>query len=275
MLQPNLKLARFSWALYDLANTVFSMNIISLYFVLWLTVDQGCAEIYYSLTLGGSIFLAALLMPILGELSDRLKRRVPFLIGFTLGCVIFTALLGFVKGIFLALLFLCLANFCYQSTANNNTCIGVIGVDGPNTSPSGTPTLTEIETWVADLENYTYCGCYDGTTDATEDGVPENYCFVATSDGHMPASFSGGDVEDAKGNKVDIGAYISVVAGAVRAVNEGFDATVEGLFGSGALELTRSAARSPYNPINTVTKTVSDGYDLFNDASQFLFGWMF
>ena len=113
-----------------------------------------------------------------------------------------------------------LANFCYLATANNNTCIGVIGVDGPNASPSGTPTLVEVEQWVSDLENYTYCSCYDGTTDATGDGVPENYCFVATSDGHMPASFSGGDVEDAKGNKIDIGAYISVVAGAVRAVNE-------------------------------------------------------
>lgn len=113
-----------------------------------------------------------------------------------------------------------LANFCYLATANNNTCIGVIGVDGPNASPSGTPTLVQMEQWVTDLENYTYCGCYDGTTDATSDSKPENYCFVATSDGHMPASFDGGDVEDAKGNKIDIGAYISVVAAAVRAVNE-------------------------------------------------------
>lgn len=113
-----------------------------------------------------------------------------------------------------------LANFCYDATANHNTCIGVIGVDGPNASPSGTPTLVEMETWVTDLENYTYCSCYDGTTDSGGDGVPENYCFVATSDGHMPASFAGGNVEDAKGNKIDIGAYISVIAGAVRAVNE-------------------------------------------------------
>lgn len=113
-MKSNLQFAKFSWALYDLANTIFSMNIISLYFVLWLTVDQSCGEIYYSLALGSSIFLAALLSPILGEISDRLKRRRPFLIGFTLGCVIFTAMLGLVKGIFLALFFFCLANFCYQ-----------------------------------------------------------------------------------------------------------------------------------------------------------------
>lgn len=113
-MKSNLKLARFSWALYDLANTIFSMNIVSLYFVLWITVDKNCGEIFYSLALGSSIFLAALLMPLLGEISDRTKRRIPFLIGFTLGCIIFTALLGLAKGAFFALFLFALANFFYQ-----------------------------------------------------------------------------------------------------------------------------------------------------------------
>ena len=108
------KLARFSWALYDFANTIFAVNIVSVYFVLWLMKDKNCTELYYSLALGGSIFLAALLMPILGEISDTLKRRVPFLIAFTLGCVVFTAMLGLVKGVFLALVYFAIANFCYQ-----------------------------------------------------------------------------------------------------------------------------------------------------------------
>lgn len=113
-MKSNPKIARFSWALYDLANTIFSMNIISFYFVLWLTVDKGCGEAYYSFALGGSIFLAGCLMPILGEISDILKRRIPFLICFTLGCVTFTVMLGLVKGVFLALFFFAVANFCYQ-----------------------------------------------------------------------------------------------------------------------------------------------------------------
>jgi len=113
-----------------------------------------------------------------------------------------------------------LADFCYQATKNNNTCLGVIGVDGPIVSASGTPTLAEIESWVSDLELYTNCAVYDGTTDSNGDGLPDNFAFVATSDGHMPANYAGGDVEDAKGNKVDIGSYISVVAGQIRAVNE-------------------------------------------------------
>jgi len=90
------------------------MNIVSLYFVLWLTVDKSCPELYYSLAFSGSVFLAALVMPMLGEVSDRTKRRMPFLIGFTLGCVSFTAMLGLVKGVLFALLFFGAANFCYQ-----------------------------------------------------------------------------------------------------------------------------------------------------------------
>lgn len=112
-----------------------------------------------------------------------------------------------------------LANFCYQSTKNNNTCLGVIGTIGATTSPSGTPTLAEVETWVKKCENYTGFASYDGTT-ATSTGTPGNYCFVARSIEQMPNAYSGGDVTDAKGNKVDIGAYISVVAANVRAAND-------------------------------------------------------
>jgi len=117
-----------------------------------------------------------------------------------------------------------LANFCYQATKNNNTCIGVISVASATADPSGTPTLVEVENWVQDLEAYAGAlAPYDGTTE-TSVGVPGNYCFVATTTEEMPASYAGGDVTDAKGNKVDIGAYISVVAANIRAVN---DAAVE------------------------------------------------
>jgi UMF1 family MFS transporter len=113
-MKSNPRLARFSWCLYDLANTIFSMNIVSLYFVLWLTVERDCPELYYSLALGISIFLAALIMPIIGDITDKLRRRVPFLAGFTLACVFCTALLGLVKTTFFALFFFALANFFYQ-----------------------------------------------------------------------------------------------------------------------------------------------------------------
>ena len=113
-----------------------------------------------------------------------------------------------------------LANFCYQATKNNNTCIGVIGTKWANSADaSGTPTLTQVETWVTNLEAYTNVTGYDGTTETTT-GTPGNYRFVATTSEEMPATYSGGDVLDSKGNRVDIGSYLSVVAANARATND-------------------------------------------------------
>ncbi len=113
-----------------------------------------------------------------------------------------------------------LANFCYQATKENNTCLGTIGVTQAQTSnASGVPTLAEMEAWTAALQNYNSVSYYDGTTE-TATGTPGNYCLVATTTEQQPAAYTGGDVTDAKGNRVDIGAYISVVATNVRAAND-------------------------------------------------------
>ena len=36
---------RWSWALYDFANTIFSMNIATLYFAVWLVSDLNVGEL--------------------------------------------------------------------------------------------------------------------------------------------------------------------------------------------------------------------------------------
>lgn len=113
----NKKLTIFSWSMYDFANTIFSMNVISLYFALWVTVDMKGEDILYSWALSGSMFLTALFSPIMGAISDRLGKRIPFLIFFTLVCCVFTALIGLVNKLFLGLLFFAIANFCYQTAA--------------------------------------------------------------------------------------------------------------------------------------------------------------
>ncbi len=109
------KLAVFGWALYDFANTIFSMNVISLYFVLWVTVDNRCEDVVYSIVLSGSLFLAAVAEPLLGAVSDIFKKRIPFLVFFTLLACAFTAVLGIAKTLFMALAVFVLANFCYQT----------------------------------------------------------------------------------------------------------------------------------------------------------------
>jgi len=113
----NKKLAVFSWSMYDFANTIFAMNVISLYFALWVTVDMKGEDILYSWALSGSMLLAAIFSPIMGAISDKLGRRIPFLIFFTLICCLFTALIGLANGLLLGLLFFAVANFCYQIAA--------------------------------------------------------------------------------------------------------------------------------------------------------------
>lgn len=108
-----------AWALYDFANTIYSMNILSLYFAGWLVIDLGYADIHYSLAFAGSMLLAAILMPALGYLSDNPsggKRKLHYLFIFTLGAVLSVA--GFAllppSMIGLILVLFALSNFFYE-----------------------------------------------------------------------------------------------------------------------------------------------------------------
>lgn len=103
-----------SWALYDLANQFFAMNVVSLYFVRWLTLERKMPEFFFSVSFGISNLFVGILAPIMGLVSDISQRRRLFLIYFTLLSVIFTFFLGEVKRVFLGLLFFAIANFGYQ-----------------------------------------------------------------------------------------------------------------------------------------------------------------
>ncbi len=107
-------LAVLSWALYDFANTIFSMNIVSLYFSLWVVNDMGGRDIHYSTANNISMLLLILTAPLLGSLSDQARRRMPFLIASTFVCVLFTGLLG-LGGLTLSLAFFVIANYAFQA----------------------------------------------------------------------------------------------------------------------------------------------------------------
>ena len=115
MSQTSNKLAIFSWCLYDFANTIFSMNVISLYFALWVTVDHNGQDILYSTALSLSMLAVALSVPVFGALSDATgKRRAP-LIGLTLLCIVTTALIGTTDHLWTGLILFMVANYGYQS----------------------------------------------------------------------------------------------------------------------------------------------------------------
>jgi MFS transporter, UMF1 family len=85
---------RFSWALYDFANTIFSMNVASLYFAVWIVSDLGASSLTYAV--GNAIASALVLVsiPVLGAISDARRRRKPWVVGFTLVACAACAMIG-------------------------------------------------------------------------------------------------------------------------------------------------------------------------------------
>ncbi|MDP9205456.1 MAG: MFS transporter [Gemmatimonadota bacterium] len=85
---------RASWALYDFANTVFSMNIATLYFAAWLVGDLGHSNTMYATVNGIASALVVVSIPVFGAISDATKRRKPWVVGFTLIACIATVVMA-------------------------------------------------------------------------------------------------------------------------------------------------------------------------------------
>ena len=85
---------RASWALYDFANTIFSMNVATLYFAVWLIADLGASNTVYALGNGISSLLVVLTVPVLGAFSDERRRRHPWVVGFTIAACVGCAAIG-------------------------------------------------------------------------------------------------------------------------------------------------------------------------------------
>ena len=81
--------AVWSWILYDLANTIFSMGVVSLYFSLWVREQVGAdrADTVYGIITAVSMGIIFVISPLLGAMTDRAPRRMPFLVVSTLVCV--------------------------------------------------------------------------------------------------------------------------------------------------------------------------------------------
>src|SRR5262249_3889054 len=68
-----------SWALYDFANTIFSLNIVTNYFPLYIAADLLLPDAVYAYPMSAAMLVVALIMPALGALSDRGGgRRMPW-----------------------------------------------------------------------------------------------------------------------------------------------------------------------------------------------------
>ena len=131
-----------SWVLYDLANTIFSMGVVSLYFSLYVRDEVGAASAdrVYGVITAVSMGIIFIVSPLLGAMTDRARRRMPFLMWSTLICCLCTALIARGPYAISAVLFV-VANAAYQAglqfydallpevtTEENRGRIGGIGV---------------------------------------------------------------------------------------------------------------------------------------------------
>jgi MFS transporter, UMF1 family len=130
------------WVTYDLANTVFSMGVVSLFLPLWIRETAGPerADMLWGVIGALSYAIIFVVSPLLGAMTDRARRRMPFLVASTFICVVFTALLAR-GGLWATAGFFIIANIAYQaglqfydallpevSTEQNRGRIGGIGV---------------------------------------------------------------------------------------------------------------------------------------------------
>lgn len=131
-----------SWVLYDLANTIFSMGVVSLYFSLYIRGEVGAqrADSVYGVITAISMGMIFIISPLLGAMTDRAPRRMPFLVWSTILCCAATALIARGSYFESAVLFI-IGNAAYQAglqfydallpevtTEENRGRIGGIGV---------------------------------------------------------------------------------------------------------------------------------------------------
>ena len=105
------------WSLYDFANTIYSMNITSMYLKRYIVDDLGKDDRYFDIPFSLSMLLAALLLPALGAMSDHSAKKKIFLFLFTLTCCIAVGGMTFVPPgfIFVTIILFIAANFSYEA----------------------------------------------------------------------------------------------------------------------------------------------------------------
>lgn len=106
-----------AWSLYDFANTIYSMNIVSLYLKRYLVEDLGHEDYFFDIPFALSMLLAAMLLPALGAISDHSAKKKTFLFLFTLTCCSAVGLMALVPNwavVGTVILFI-VANFSYEA----------------------------------------------------------------------------------------------------------------------------------------------------------------
>ncbi len=107
----------FAWSLYDFADTAFSALFITFFFPILIKVHLGGNEFQIGLAMGLSVLVAAVLVPLVGAISDASGKRMPIIVLAALATALITVFVGY-AGLFLALFLGLLANITHLISKN-------------------------------------------------------------------------------------------------------------------------------------------------------------
>jgi UMF1 family MFS transporter len=107
-----------SWQFYDFADTIYSMNVHTLYFALFITAAFGQSPQSFILVITFANLLVAVSSPVMGALSDLSRQRLPFLRFFAIGTALSTALIGFSDSYTVAVALYTISYLCYAFAGN-------------------------------------------------------------------------------------------------------------------------------------------------------------
>jgi MFS transporter, UMF1 family len=107
-----------SWQMYDFADTIYSMNVYTMYFGLFLAFafNRSATDFGWALTVANLV--VAVVSPLLGAMSDASQRRLPFLRFFAVGTAITTGLIAMANSYSTAVLLFVLSYICYSAAWN-------------------------------------------------------------------------------------------------------------------------------------------------------------
>lgn len=115
------KLKIFIWALFDFANTSYSIVVVTFIYAVYfkdvVALGKPIGDLYWSIGISISMLISGIIAPILGAIADYSAGKKRFLLFFTLLCITSTSLLFFVQEgmIFWGLTLFILANIGFES----------------------------------------------------------------------------------------------------------------------------------------------------------------
>ncbi|SNZ07802.1 MFS transporter, UMF1 family [Persephonella hydrogeniphila] len=110
------KIQTVSWALFDFAETVFSANIISVFFPLWIVNTLGGSSYHYSFVYSTSVIFSILLGILTGKFADERGVKDKFFKLFVVGVIFFLYSMYFAHSLFSALVLFFIMNILYQQS---------------------------------------------------------------------------------------------------------------------------------------------------------------